>query len=92
MMPTSFWALIGVTVVVLIGLGAFIAVAKGRAKARSDLIAHQVATRCARLGHAYRAEETAWRCVECGNHVPRVEGEVYGPADEGLRERRREVR
>jgi hypothetical protein len=92
MTPTSFWALIGVTVVVLIGLGTFIAVAKGRAKGRSDLIAHEIATRCTRLGHAYREEVTAWRCVECGNYVPRIEGEVYGPADEGRRERRLEDR
>jgi hypothetical protein len=92
MTPAIFWALMGVTVVVVIGIGTFIAVAMGRTKARSDLIAHTVATRCARLGHAYRAEETAWRCVECGNHVPRIEGEVYGPAAEGLSERRLEGR
>lgn len=94
-MTSTIWA-VGVTAVVVIGIGTFIAIAKGRAKgrakARSHVSAHDVATRCVRLGHAYRAEENAWRCVDCGNHVPRIEGEVYGPADEGLRERRLEGR
>lgn len=92
MIPGLLWALLGAAVVLIVGLGSYIAVANARAKSRGDLFLHTVAARCASSGHAYRAEETAWRCVECGNYVARVEGEVYGPADDGLRERRLEGR
>lgn len=51
-----------------------------------------IPTECASNGHTYRAHESGWRCGVCGNHVPRRDGEVYGPAEEGRTERRRESR
>ena len=92
MIPGLLWALLAAAVVLIVAMAWYIAVANARAKARSDLILHTVAKRCASDGHAYRVEESAWRCVECGNFVPRVEGEVYGPTENGLRERRLEGR
>lgn len=103
MSSISFWVLIA-TVVALIGVGTFIAVTKaraksraksrdrGRAKALAEARGHQIDSACAEHGHSYREIDNAWRCTECGNYVPRVEGEVYGPAEMGLRERRREDR
>ena len=91
---TIFWAPMAVPVAVLIviGIGTLIAVANARGGAGCALIQRTVAARCARLGHAYRVDETSCRCVECGNYVSRIDGEVYGPAIEGRRERRREDR
>jgi hypothetical protein len=51
-----------------------------------------VAKPCASNGHIYRTHETGWRCATCGNFVPRVDGELYGPGGEGRVERRREGR
>jgi hypothetical protein len=51
-----------------------------------------VAKPCATNGHIYKTHETGWRCATCGHFVPRVDGELYGPAGEGRVERRREDR
>jgi|GEM_PF-718991 hypothetical protein len=51
-----------------------------------------VALSCRISGHAYVAYDTGWRCATCGNHVPRREGELYGPAQDGVHERRRHAR
>ncbi len=92
-MNFPIWILFALAAVVLVlGIGTFIVVRVVQARSRNGLDERTVATPCARDGHAYRAYETGWRCVECGNHVPRIDGEVYGPAEEGLRERRRESR
>lgn len=47
---------------------------------------------CASNGHAYRIHDTAWRCGNCGNHVARRDGELYGLAADGRTERRRQAR
>ena len=90
-MSPILWTFLALAAVVL-GIGVFFAVRSAREKARRALNTRTVATPCASNGHAYRAHETGWRCIECGNHVPRIDGEVYGPAEDGLRERRREGR
>lgn len=91
MTPTT-WTLLVVLVAMGIGFGTFMAVRGAKRKAAGALDKRTVATPCASNGHAYRAYDTGWRCAECGNHVPRIDGEVYGPTEEGLRERRRESR
>ena len=82
---------LAVAVVLLIGLVAFLVVrARGKAPiAGYDRTAPQP---CIAKGHTYRIDGTAWRCAVCGNHVPRVEGELYGPSEEGRVDRRREDR
>ncbi len=89
-MTPILWISVALAASVL-GIGTFIAVRNAKNK-RWGAEERTVATPCASNGHAYRAYETGWRCVECGNHVPRIDGEVYGPAEDGLRERRRESR
>lgn len=91
-MTPMTWAILGVAVVVLIGIGTFIAVLRARDAARNAKEERTVATPCAANGHSYRIFETGWRCITCGNYVARVDGEVYGPEEDGLRERRRESR
>lgn len=90
-MTPTLWTILALAVVAVLGTGAFIAVRNAKNKGRGAE-KRTVATPCASNGHAYRAYETGWRCIECGNHVPRIDGEVYGPAEDGLRERRRESR
>lgn len=85
-------ALLAVFVAVVIGVVTFIVMRRGRAESGNKQTSRAVAMPCATNGHAYQIFETGWRCAVCGNHVPRVEGEVYGPAKDGLRERRREDR
>jgi hypothetical protein len=91
-MTSTIWALVAVAAAVVIGIGTVVAVARARGRAGGEPEHHTVATPCATNGHAYQMFETGWRCAECGNHVARVDGEVYGPAEDGLRERRRERR
>ena len=86
------WAWALVVVVLAIGIGTTVSVLKERARARRELNKRTVATPCAANGHSYRIYQTGWRCDICGNHVSRVDGEVYGPEQDGLRERRREPR
>ncbi len=90
-MTSTTWILLALVAAVVLGIGTFIAVRRVQ-RSRRVLDKRTVATPCASNGHAYRAFETGWRCVECGNHIPRIDGEVYGPAENGLRERRRESR
>ena len=91
-MTTTLWTFLALAAAVLLGIGVFFAVRSAKNKGRVAEEKRTVATPCASNGHAYRAHETGWRCIECGNHVPRIDGEVYGPAEDGLRERRRESR
>jgi len=91
-MTPMIWAVLAISVIVLIGVGTFIAVLRARDKARNAGDERTVATPCAANGHSYRIFETGWRCITCGNYVPRIDGEVYGPEKDGLRERRRESR
>lgn len=87
-MTPTFWALLAVAVLV----GIFVAVRKARDRPSSALYDRTVPEPCAANGHTYRAYDTGWRCATCSNHVPRREGELYGPAEEGRIERRREDR
>lgn len=81
-----------VVVVLAAGIGTIVSVLKARERAGRELNKRTVATPCAASGHSYRIHETGWRCITCGNYVSRVDGEVYGPEKDGLRERRREPR
>lgn len=81
-----------VVVVLAAGIGTIVSVLKARERARRERNKRTVATPCAASGHSYRIHETGWRCITCGNYVSRVDGEVYGPEKDGLRERRREPR
>jgi hypothetical protein len=92
MNATLIWALALVVVVLAIGVGTIVSVLRARARARRVLDTHTVATPCVANGHSYRIYQTGWRCDVCGNYVSRVDGEVYGPETDGLRERRREPR
>ena len=91
-MNATIWIILALTATAVLGLVTFIALRSAQSKGRGAGDQRSVATPCASNGHAYRAYETGWRCIECGNHVPRIDGEVYGPAEDGLRERRRESR
>ena len=79
--------------VVVAGIAIFRSVAARKARAALDAkgVRH-VEQACASGGHKYAVHETGWRCVVCGNHVPRQEGELYGPAEDGRIDRRREPR
>jgi len=93
MTPTILLALLAVAVVVVAGIAIIRSVAAR--KARAALGAKEVRRvdqECASGGHKYAAHETGWRCLVCGNHVPRQEGELYGPAEDGRIDRRREPR
>jgi hypothetical protein len=94
MSSTVIWALALVVVVlaIAIGIGTIVSVMKAREKARRELNQRDVATPCMANGHSYRIYQTGWRCDICGNYVSRVDGEVYGPEKDGLRERRRKPR
>jgi hypothetical protein len=92
MSSTVIWALALVVVVLAIGIGTIVSIVRAREKARRELNNREVATPCAANGHSYRIYQTGWRCDICGNYVSRVDGEVYGPEQDGLRERRREPR
>jgi len=53
---------------------------QGRGKTPSAGYGRPAPQRGRANGHTFRIEGTAWRCATCGNHVPRREGELYGPA------------
>jgi len=92
MTPPIFWVLLAVTVAVTIAT--FIAVGKARAKARRALkkTVRRIHPACAAGGHNYRIYDTGYRCATCGNHVSSREGQLYGRAEDGRHERRREPR
>ncbi|MHB8186447.1 MAG: hypothetical protein ACYDDU_10240 [Dermatophilaceae bacterium] len=97
MTPAIFWALLAVAIIIAIAIAIAIAASKARAskaraKARSAQKVHRIDQDCASNGHAYVIEGTGWRCATCGNHVSRKEGELYGLAEDGRIERRREPR
>ena len=86
-----FLTVLAVAAVLLIALVAFIVV-RARDKAPVAGYDRTAPQPCIANGHTYRIDGTAWRCAVCGNHVPRLEGELYGPSEEGRVERRREDR
>ena len=97
MSPTIMWSVLAAVAVLAISLA--VAAAKARYKARYKARAaarareaHPVEPECARSGHLYRSYGTGLHCLRCGNYAARIEGEVYGPAEGGLVERRREPR
>lgn len=80
-------------VVVFAGIAIRTVVArKARAEALRAKPTRRIDQECAAGGHRYAVHETGWRCVVCGNHVSREEGELYGLAEDGRVERRREPR
>ncbi|HEY8654039.1 MAG TPA: hypothetical protein VIL87_13270 [Dermatophilaceae bacterium] len=92
MTPTILVAVLAVSVVVAgIAIIRSVAARKARAALGAKEV-RRVDQACASGGHKYAAHETGWRCVVCGNHVPRKEGELYGPAEDGRIDRRREPR
>lgn len=92
MTPTILWAVLAVTAILAIGVAIAIASRKPRAATLGAQEVRRVDQACAGGGHAYRVHETGWRCATCGNHVSRREGELYGLAEDGRVERRREPR
>ena len=95
MSPTIMWSVLAAVAVLAISLA--VAAAKARYKARYKAPApaqeaHPVEPGCARSGHLYRSYGTGLHCLRCGNYAARIEGEVYGPAEGGQVERRREPR
>jgi len=94
MTTTLLLAVLAVTVVVVAGIAIIRSVAarKARAAALAAQAVRRVDQECISGGHKYAAHETGWRCITCGNHVPRQEGELYGPAEDGRVDRRREPR
>lgn len=95
MTATVWWAVLAA--IVLLTAGIFIAVAARKARAATTVArhaadaeeVHPVDQECARLGHAYGTYGTGWRCSRCGNHASRIEGELYGPPEDGRIDRRR---
>lgn len=83
-------------IAIAIAVAAATAAAKARAKARTAAAGvrevHPVDLECAGRGHVYRFHGTGLRCLRCGNHVSRIEGELYGRAEDGRIDRRREPR
>lgn len=92
MTPTIFLTFLAATVVV--GSATLIAVSKTRDKARRapNEPARRIHEACAAGGHNYQAFNTGYRCATCGNHVSSQEGELYGRAEDGRQERRRQPR
>ncbi|HEY8882747.1 MAG TPA: hypothetical protein VIM47_05050 [Dermatophilaceae bacterium] len=91
MTPTILVAVLAVVVVAGIAIIRSAAARKARAALNAKKV-RRVDQECASGGHKYAAHETGWRCLVCGNHVPRQEGELYGPAEDGRIDRRREPR
>lgn len=91
---TILWPVLAAIAVLAIAIA--IAAAKARAKARTAAAGvrevHPVDRECAGRGHVYRFHGTGLRCLRCGNHVSRIEGELYGRAEDGRIDRRREPR
>jgi hypothetical protein len=93
MSPTIMWSVLAAVAVLAISLA--VAAAKARYKARAAARvreAHPIEPGCASSGHLYRSHGTGLQCLRCGNYIARIEGEVYGPAESDLVERRREPR
>jgi sugar (pentulose or hexulose) kinase len=78
-------------VVVVIALATSVVLRRVRAKASPKQV-YRIHQTCSSAGHAYVAFNAGWRCATCGNHVSRMEGELYGPAEDGRVERRRDPR
>lgn len=92
MTPTTLVAVLAVSVVVA-GIAIIRSVAARKARAALGAkVARPINQECAGGGHTYRIHETGWRCAVCGNHVSREEGELYGLAEDGRVDRRREPR
>ena len=91
-MTPELWAVLAVAVVVVIGIVIVFVVRKARDKAPSVGYDRTAPEKCRANGHTYRIDGTAWRCATCGKHVPRPEGELYGPTGEGRVDSRREDR
>jgi hypothetical protein len=108
MTSAIFWTLLVVVVVAVgIGMVAFIASGKTRAHRGAsprrteepnaalrapNAPVHPIDHTCAIGGHAYKSFDTGYRCTRCGNFVSSREGELYGPAEKGRHDRRREPR
>lgn len=92
MTPTILVAVLAFSVVVAVVLIRSVAASKARAAALAAKVVRRVDQGCSSGGHKYAVHETGWRCLVCGNHVPRKEGELYGPAEDGRIDRRREPR
>lgn len=93
-MTTAMWTLLAVILIAALGTVIFRAAGKARDKAAKAESGYDrtIDVACSSKGHVYKIHETGWRCATCGNFVARREGELYGPADEGRVERRREGR
>ena len=91
-MLRMLWTLLVVAVALGVGVGIFIAARKLKDKAPSAQYDRSSPQRCVANGHTYRIHDTGWRCAACGNHVPRRDGELYGPAEVGRVDRRRHTR
>lgn len=89
--PLVLWVLGGV-IIALAGALIVTRKAKTRARRKDERPAFAIAETCRSKGHAYQEFDTGWRCVTCGNHVPRKEGELYGLVSDGRHERRRSAR
>lgn len=87
----ALWLGLAVAVAAVIGIVVRRAVIKSR-RAKGALEKHAVLAWCAAHGHAYRINNTGWRCAACGNYVARREGERYGRPEEGCIDRRRKDR
>lgn len=94
MNPTILWSVLAVIAIVGAGIAIVMTVATRNTRA-AVLVAEEARSihqECAATGHTYTIYETGFRCVTCGNHVSRREGELYGLAEEGRVERRRDPR
>lgn len=91
MTPTILWTLIAVIAVV--GLAGLLVLRNARARnpAPEERL-RPVHQECVAGGHNYLVHGGGYRCVTCGNHVSSSEGELYGLAEDGRQERRRETR
>ena len=87
-MAGTFWVLLAVAVVAVVGIVAGGAVRRAWGVQRVSH-EHAVLTWCTRNGHAYGIHGTGWRCGSCGNYVARHEGERYGRTEDGRIDRRR---
>ena len=94
MTGTILWSVVAAVIVVVVVI--VVVAVRVRARARAAAVGaprvHRVARECAALGHVYRFHGTGLRCVRCGNHVARVDGELYGRVEDGRIDRRREPR
>ena len=94
MTATILWSALATILLVTVGVAVvmFRARARVRQPATVALGEHPVDRDCAAIGHVYRFHGTGLRCARCGNHVARLDGEVYGRVEDGLIERRRAPR